>query len=70
MECYKAGEWVVSIYDNDNTYDVYLKHEKYGISDLMFGVFKENTDHNELLEMIEANLFSHSLHYAEEFMEE
>lgn len=76
---YKHGSFNVDViekvWDFGGTgFDVYLSHDDYGVSELMFGVFREQDDHTytdkEMLEIIDANLPQYEMMYLKDRIEE
>ncbi len=54
---YKTKEqYVVYIKETNESYEYYLQNEKYGIIELMFALYKEQSTLEELLEIVTDNI--------------
>lgn len=60
---YKDGEFYIDIVELESTYEAWLSHNSYGISDLMFGVPKTQQSLHEFVELVEINLVDYERYY-------
>lgn len=68
---YEYKNFWIDIVDKEDTYEAWIQHKLYGIADEMFGVLKEQTKtEEEMIELINANLFNYIHDYVEEYCEE
>lgn len=55
-ERYQHGKYYIDIFEEKTTYEAYLRHKDYGVSDLMFGEPKTQTSYEEFLDLVKRNL--------------
>lgn len=71
---YEHGNFYVDIVETENGIEAWLTYMNYGVSDMMFGLIREQHDHaytdDELLEIVEANLIDYEIMYMKERREE
>lgn len=63
---FEHGNFWVDIVELEDWYEAWLQHKDYGISDMMFGLGKEN-DLDYFLEIVEVNLDEYEEGYIEEY---
>lgn len=53
---YISGKFYVDIVEKADSYEAWIGHNDIGAADLMFGISKDQTNHDEFLYIVEANL--------------
>lgn len=65
---YTSGQFFVDIVEGRKTWEAWLQHNSFGVSELMFGIPKDDADYDLFLEIVEANLPEYKAAYKEESM--
>ena len=71
---YEHGNFYVDIVETENGIEAWLTYMIYGVSDMMFGLIREQKDHTyteeELLAIVDANLIDYEIMYMKKRREE
>lgn len=62
---YASGEWYIDIVESRDTYEAWLQHRRFGVSELMFGMPKEQQTRDEFMECVSAVLPDYKASYRE-----
>ena len=70
-EIFPSRKFYVDIdFDNDErTYEVWIRMERYGVANYMFGLPEEQQSFEEVLDIVEANLEDYIIGYIDEALE-